>query len=372
MSGQPIPFYRRRSALESYRCPRYFKARYIDQVPDASVPAWRGTTFHECARQYVSLLKQHECSDDLDLAAQAFKLGVVGSMAPAEIIAEVRELWARFTEQFRIDPASVLLAEERPDDEYSWQPDLVRVYDDVDTLDITDFKTHYVVLSDGGARSSFQAKFYAARARRVWKGFRIYRFQFWFVRWNAIVPVEFTPAELDDFDEDLRLLEASILTAIATDTFPAVPGETCQYCRLTCDAVQHPERVPFRLETPAVAVDTLGEYLALQRAADLRREALEGYAAFDGPVRRGAQEFGPGKKVRTEFPVAHVLEVFRQFGIEPQFTVSAHALAKFLNSQRLAHVGDALRRGAITKTGTEYRVRTVDATTNQQGEVCED
>lgn len=352
-----IPFYRRRSALELFACPFAFKARYIDGVQDESSPARRGSAFHEVLRRYVLLLVQCQCSDDLDLAREAFRVGIAASMVPEAIIAEVDQLWWRFVPTFHLDVDSVLHVEERPDDAYRWRPDLVRAYSD--TLEITDFKTYWSVMSEAAARAAFQSRFYSARARVLWPGFAHYRFQFWFVRWGVIVAIEFEPADLDRHDEHLQLLEAGIETAIATNHFPAVPGESCSYCRLECPVASDARVHPIRVTTPTEAQQALGEYLVLKNAADARRLALEDYCRFEGPVALNGIEVAHRAEVATSFPADAVFSVFQAHGLTPSFSISKTALKPWLTTRRYRHVVPDLEAVQQDRIGTAFRVKKV-------------
>lgn len=349
--------YRRRSALQSFACPMYFKSAYVDGLGHDSQPSRRGTAFHLVARRYIELLIAHGCEDDLDLATRAFREGIAASMVSADIIQEVADLWWRFVPTFHLDVDTVLMHEERPDDAYDWQPDLVRVYGDV--LEITDFKTHWAILNQDAAETAFQVLMYSARARRVWPGFGTYRFSLWFVRWGAIIHVESSQADIDRHEEHLRLLEAGIATALATDTWPAVPGDTCQYCTLRCPIADNARLLPVRITSREDAERTLGEYLTLERAVKARRDALEAYAAYAAPIRVQGLEFGAKPTSRAAFPIAPVLEVFRAHGLPATFTVSKTALKPWLEQRRYQHIAPALQQLAVTKSGTEYRVRKV-------------
>lgn len=358
-SGAPVldRKYRRRSALQAYACPLHFREVYVKGRRIESAPARRGTAFHLVFRRYVDLLLQHQCEDDLDLAQQAFREAGAASQVPLAILQEVDQLWSRFVPTFHLDVDSVLMHEERPDDEYDWQPDLVRVYGDV--LDITDLKTHWAVLNQEAANSAFQVAMYSARARKVWPGFSTYRFTLWFVRWGILVHVELTQADIDRHEEQLAILEAGIATSLQLDEWPPVPGETCQYCDIACpvadDAVLH----PVRLQTRGDAERVLGEYLALEQASTARRRALESFTDFEGPVRLNGVEFGPRPTQRVTFPIARVLEVFAQHGVQATFSVSKTALKPYLTQVRYRHVAPALEALGEVKAGTEYRVRKV-------------
>lgn len=352
--------YRRRSALEAFQCPKYFHETYVQNRRHESHPTQRGTAWHLALRRYVELLHAHpsQPEDDLDLAQQAFREAMAASRVSHAVIAEVAELWDRFVPTFHLDHDTLLMHEEQPDDEYQWQPDLVRAYRP-STLEITDFKTHFAVLSEDAARAAFQGKFYAARARRVWPGFQVYRFSFWFVRWGVIVHVELEQSDIDRHEEHLAILEAGIATALQLDEWPAVPGETCQYCDLKCPVADDALLHPVRLQTKADAERVLGEYLALKRAAAARRLTLEQYTSFEGPVRLNGMEFGPRPVERTTFPIQDVMDVFTRHGLTPTFSVAKTAIKPYLTQKRYQHIAPELEALGQEKRSTEFLVRKV-------------
>lgn len=351
--------YRRRSALQAFECPAHFKGVYVDGRRHESHPARRGTAFHLAVRRYIELLTGHENKpdDDADLATQAFREAMAASQVPLSIIQEVDELWSRFVPNFRLDHDALLMHEERPDDEYDWQPDLVRVYGDV--LEITDFKTHFQVLNQAAAASAFQCQFYSARARHIWPGFSIYRFALWFVRWNVIVHVELQQSDIDQHEEHLAILEAGIATSLLTDEWPAVPGETCQYCDLACPVADDALLHPVRIESEADAQQMLGEYLALSQAVKARRAALESWSGLEGPVRLNGLEFGPRPTSSTTFPIQRVLDVFKAHGLAATFSISKTAIKPYLTQVRYRHVAPDLEPLGLVSPGSEYRVRKV-------------
>lgn len=360
MAAETLPDrFKHRSALEAFACPLYFKTRYVDGLEDHSPPALRGSAFHNVIRRYIELLVEYQCSSDLDLAKRAFEEGIAESMVSMAIVDEVDRLFWRIAEGWELDVESVLLVETRPDDEYRWQPDLVRVYESIDTLEITDFKSHFQILAEHVARDSFQAKFYSARARRIWPGFARYRFVFWFVRWNVLVAVEFTQADIDRHEEHVRLTELGIAQALASNTWPAVPGETCGFCRIECPVAADARVHPIRVTTPHEAQRALGEYLALQNAADARRKALSDWCKFEGGVALNGLEIAHRPAAETSFPADRVFEVFQQHGLTPTFSISKSALKPWLTTRRFKHVATDLEALRVEKASTAFRVKKV-------------
>lgn len=352
------PFYRNRSALEAFSCPFRWKRKYLDHVPDDSFPALRGRTFHAAKKFYIQALVAHGCSDDLDLATAALEAGILEELAPADVIAEVTEIWTPHVEHFQLDIDHLLLVEERPQDPdgYDFRPDYVLAFGS--TLEVHDDKTYYATLSPAQARAELQPKFYLARARRIWPGFDTYRFVFHFVRFGQAVDVEFTRAELDDVDTQLLQLEAAIAEAIRRDAFPTRRGVWCTLCHLECPDVPDVRVAPVRANSRADAERILGELAILDQAYSDRREALQAFATFYGPVHLEGLEARVDTKPETRFPATGVIDTLRRQEIDPiDLTLSRSALRRYLETQRYRHVRQELEALGRASTSPTFRIR---------------
>lgn len=352
------PFYRNRSALETFNCPYRWKRKYLDRVPDDSFAALRGRTFHAAKKYYIRLLVEHGCSDDLDLANQALDLGIAEELAPDAVIAEVTDIWRPHVEHFQLDIDHLLLVEERPQDPdgYDFRPDYVLAFGN--TLEVHDDKTYYTTLSPTQAREELQPQFYLARARRIWPGFDTYRFVFHFVRFGQAVDVEFTRGELDDVDARLQQLELAIAAAIERDEFPTRRGAWCTLCHLECPDVPDLRVAPVRATSMEDARQILGELAVLTQATADRREALQAYATFYGPVHLHGLEAAVTTGTESRFPAAAVIDLLRAQAIEPaDLSLSRSALRRYVETKRFAHVREPIEALATTKTAPAFRIK---------------
>lgn len=353
-----VPFYRNRSALETFQCPFRWKRKYLDRVPDDSFPALRGRTFHAAKKHYIQALVAHGCSDDLDLATAALDAGIAEELAPDDVIAEVTAIWQPHVEHFELDIDHLLLVEERPQDPdgYDFRPDYVLAFGN--TLEVHDDKTYYATLSPAQARAELQPKFYLARARRIWPGFQVYRFVFHFVRFGQAVDVEFSAGELDDVDTQLLQLELAIATAIEQDRFPTRRGAWCTLCRLECPDVPDVRVAPVRASTLEEARQLLGELAILDQAYTARREALHAFTQFHGPVTLHGLEARIDTGTETRFPATAVIDALRAQDVDPtDLTVSRSGLRRYLDTKRFRHVREALEALGTSRPKPTFRIR---------------
>lgn len=357
MTTAALPVVHRRSAIEAFACPRRYKALYIDGVPDASDPARRGSAFHAAAHRYIEALRARKQTSDLELAQLALTHGLAETITPPHLAHEVTDLFWRWAESFELDLDALLVAEKRQQDEegYSWTPDLVYAHDDV--LEIRDWKTHHAIWSESQAAAEFQARWYCWQARKLWPGFDRYRIVFVFVRYGVEVAAEFDVPELEYFETSVEGIVAAIRRAHETDDFPAIPGESCSYCTLTCDVAEHPERVPLRLISRVSAERALGLKLAMTAALRTIDEALRGYCQEHGPVTCNGMEIAHRPTEKREYPAAGVYDVLHAAEIPPKFSVSKSALRSYLTTRKFSHVREPLEALAKVTPGSTFRVK---------------
>lgn len=354
-----LPVVHRRSAIEAFSCPRRYKALYIDGVPDESDPARRGSAFHAVAHRYIEALRARKVESDLELAKLALTMGLAETITPPHLAHEVSDLFWRWAESFELDLNALLVVEERQTDDkgHTWKPDLVYAHDDL--LEIKDWKSNFALWSESHAAKTFQAKFYCWQARKLWPGFSRYRIVFVFVRYGVEVAAEFDVPELEYFESSVEGIVAAIRRAGDTNDFPAIPGESCGVCALTCDVAQHPERVPLQLVTQASAEFALGVKLAMTAALRGIDAALNTYCAEHGPVAVNGMEIAHRPTEKMEFPAAGVYEVLHAAEIPPKFTVSKSALRSYLTTKKFSHVREPLEALAKVTPGNKFSVKRV-------------
>lgn len=324
----------RRSAMEAAsQCLFRYEKLWIQGVEDQSDYALRGIAFHAAANRYIHHLLTAGTPQDFDLAKIAFQEGLATVPIPGRLLPEVRDLFDRWAEHFALDLDHFLTAEERQDNsDQVFTPDLV--YGRPHELEIRDFKTFYVALTEAQARQDYQARWYIRNAMKKWPGFPSYRFTFEFVRLGKTLSLTFSPDELDALQRDVDAVLGMITHALATNVWPATPGSGCSYCELDCPIVDETAIVAKRFLTPQLAQQGAAKILAAEQAVKLAKKTLKAYCVANGPITVNGVEWANRPVEERRYPVAAVMEVLRlrnavgAFEGSDGLTISHSALSK--------------------------------------------
>ena len=308
----------RRSAIEAAgHCLFRFNKLYNDGVPEQSDPALRGIAFHACAHRYILRLVDRQLRSDAEESRLGFAEGIASvSDFPARLVMEVRTLFDRWAERFELDLNAYLTSEEHAErSEQTFTPDLV--YIRPSGLEIVDFKTFWVGLTETQARADWQTRWYIRNAMVEWPNCPKYIFTYHFVRLNAVLSVEFQPHELDDLQREIEAVQSRILESTRTGQWPATPGPACTYCNLACPALDNWPIVPKRL-TASLATDVAGKLVAAEQMLKLAKKALKGYCAENGPLSVNGVIWDNRPSISRSYSIDVVLEVFKKLKIDRQ------------------------------------------------------
>jgi hypothetical protein len=365
-----------RSAIAAASCLKRFHEVHDLGLEDASDESRRGTAFHRIIlEEYVPALLAAGTSRDLALLDRAFRAGVRATRCPAHLLDEVEDLVFTWGQAFELDLGAFLLAEERQvHGRVSWQPDLVfayRVTPRGSLLLIRDLKTYHAILTEERIRTELQAQVYARDAMQIWPGFDRYRFEMDFVRYGAVVGVEFTEEEFASLDRKVDAAIATIEDADRRGDWPAQPGEHCGYCRLLCDVADDPRCLDRRAQNREEAAIVAGRVLVLQRMLTSDLAMLRAFTTTEGPVVVGQMEWAHRKIARQKFPAPEVLAIVqaerdqgdRPFPIPAGLTFSKSALAPILQRKgvRRRHPAmvEAIEALARETTSTKFTAKKV-------------
>lgn len=322
----------RRSQLEDADCLWRWRKVWIDGVDDSSDYSLRGQAFAHIKYLYISRLLAANVEADAEEAQAAFIQGIAEHQTPQRLIPELRELWMRHAEVFSLDRSRYLAHEERQVGQgLSFNPDLV--YAHPGELEILDDKTFYSMFTETEAKNSFQGRFYIHEARERWPGFDSYRMTFVFVRFNKVVSVVYTPAELDQIEQEIAAARARIEYAKATNNWPAVAGPSCRYCELSCPVADEKMRLPVRL-TSEQATHVASWVLVADKAMKTVKKALKAYASVNGPITVGDVVFDHRPVIGRSYPVEVVTRLLKQYGVDTiedikhELTISHSSLKK--------------------------------------------
>ena len=352
----------RRSAMEAAsQCLFRYEKLWIQGVEDQSDYALRGIAFHAAANRYIHHLLTAGTPQDFDLAKIAFQEGLATVPIPGRLLPEVRDLFDRWAEHFALDLDHFLTAEERQDTEGQvFTPDLV--YGRPHELEIRDFKTFYVALTEVQARADWQARFYIRNAMRKWPGFPLYRFTFEFVRLGKVLSLTFTPDELDALDRDVDSVLGMIQHATATGVWPATPGQACTYCELKCPLVDQQAILPKRFLTPQLAQQGAALIIAAEQQIKIAKKTLKAYCVANGPILVNGVEWANRPVEERRYPVSAVMEALQArnaLGIfdapSKGLTISHSALSKLF--RQFPELEDALSIHVQAKTTYRFTAR---------------
>lgn len=330
----------RRSAVEAAsQCLYRYKAIWVDGVDDQSDYAARGIAFHACAHRYIERLVERGLVQDHEEAEAAFIEGIATSRLPGRLVKEVRELFDRWAEHFALDLDNFLAAEERQDTpDQVFTPDLV--YGRPHELEIQDFKTFYVELTETQAREDWQARFYIRNAMRKWPGFPSYRFTFVFVRLGRTLSLTFSPDEIAALERDVEAVLAMVKMASETGVWPATPGGACTYCELKCPIVDQPVVMPKRFLDAADVPRFAAWVLAADQMLKMAKKALKQHCVANGSVMVGNVEYANRPVLERKYPVDALMKVLEHRNLMGAFdqsaaqglTISHSALSKLLKA----------------------------------------
>jgi hypothetical protein len=321
---------RRRSALEAAACLHRYNELYNKGVVDQSQFALRGTGFHACAHAYIKRLVAKHLPADAEEAAAAFQEGIASALTPANLVNEVRDIWDRFAEHFELDLDAFLYSEERQQvDEETFTPDLV--YARADELEIIDWKTFFVGLTEDQAKKNYQARMYIGNAMKLWPGFKTYRFTFAFVRLNRFASAVFDATDAERVDRENAAIVATLTQAAHRGEWPAAAGAHCAYCSLECP-LETPAMIPARLVTQQQVLDVASELIAGAQRTKALLAALKAYCSVNGPVDLKGVVYAHREQISRSYPADPLFDVLRSRVIAAEFSVSASALKKLVKN----------------------------------------
>lgn len=304
-----------RTALEhSQSCPYRYQQLHIVGLREHSEPAERGRVFHDAAHAYGRLLWQAKASHDYDQGRIALRTSLIRNNTPVNLHREITLLFNKWMRGFVLDLAAYLLSEELlVFKRLRYRPDLVYAFESV--LEVHDFKTWYVGMTEVQARREFQTRFYLALASVIYPGFPRYRMVYHFVRVGTSVTVDFTPPQLESVLDEIRSAVLAEHQMRERDDFPARPGQHCGFCQLECPEIDHLQRAPMRVRDEAEAKQLAGETLPLQKGLRERRKALKAWAASHGVLHVNGMDFANWRQSMQRFRLGDVLAILYKHGV---------------------------------------------------------
>ena len=359
--------------MEAAGCPLHFYHRYVAQAPGSTSDASRiGKLFHAAMDAYIRYLKDGNLDTALGYLdnhwaaiVQSEAANDVGVRAIAD---QALDLLTPFIASHAFPWQTIVAAERGFSYNENWKPcgwdapemflrgrtDLLQVYDP-EELQIIDWKTSRVPMTQEEAEASPQMPLYALMAFLEYPGFQIYRTKIFYVRYPNSPPLEvvFTVDQMDDlkrrvidFSDGIeRLIERYLLFLAIADEIPnegpsknrrwfqnhpnqwlaplteaakiwePKPCDCCAFCRYSCPIADNPDTSLLVIRDEDAARAQAERYLALEAGMAAITEALGFWTHEHGTVQVGKAKFGWDQSERTEYDEDTVRQSCEALGV---------------------------------------------------------
>lgn len=361
-----------RSAIETYRrCPRQYKAKYVDRTPDPSGPAAQvGIALHKAVEDYAEFLfQQHSRSDK-----EAFRHICEREFAdlPPEQSLDARHVAAEFADSYvmlldYVHGLEITLDTPLPDGDVATGR--------LDRLDIVleeravmhDYKTGRYVPPSSEMATDFQNLFYGWLVRENFPQVAEIAVAHLFVRYGAVRDAVLDPSDIDWVADYAARAAASIK---ADENWIPKSGTWCSFCPNLFTCVNEgtcPEN--------NISLDVAVQWHAWASAILGRVEPQIREAAKDEPVPYDEQNLiGFWDSKTTSYKTEMVLAVCTGLGIDFADFLQAKVTAVNKLAKRTDEWGRMVREAKVIKTGTRFgkRARAKETNEETQEEVSND
>lgn len=316
-------------------CPYFFKAQYIDKIPQRKTPPLMvGNFFHEWAESYVRHLTKTKQQTDLAFGAERFeKMWEMrhGSKdyktLPEKYYADLAAMIDGFLKTHVFDPDKVggvelelafdvgwkLVEWMAPDVFFRMKVDRIDLDDDVCT--VVDYKTGWAVESEEQMPSNAQLKRYVFGASRMIKATR-WRVSLDYVRFGYTRTIDIDLAEAEKEQARIEAVSRRIERAIKANEFPATPGTSCNWCPVFDACPAKKDAAEFRgVQTEDEAIAALGMLILSERNRKALQDALKAWTGTSGVVKSGGMQYGPSRRQELTYPLADVQGWLSRHGI---------------------------------------------------------
>lgn len=348
-----------RSMLEASQCGLRYSRLYVEGMTDESTISRRGSAYHKVKKCYIKRLAAAQVEMDAEESVLAFQEGIAEAKATPDIIAEVRSIFERHREHFVLNLDAYVASEERrvitAEDglQFILEPDLEYAWAQRNEFETVDDKTYYVGFTDAQAEQMFQTRYYIWAQMQDHPGFATYRMTYNFVRLNTFATCVFTPDQFDELDREVRAGEASRRQRHAEQDWTAQPGDVCAFCTFACPVADDPRRAIVRVHDKDTFALLAGKELVEKKRRQAEMKALKQFCVQNGPQNVQGEVFDHYKSVSRSYPAAVVVDRARSLGLQPDFTVTASALKRFVKASPPT-MADSLKAVEMTKETARF------------------
>lgn len=355
---KPLEERRRRSAREWFaNCPFAYAAYYVHELSSETTATRRGSCFHEARQRYIRSLWAQRIEADHDLAQIALTQACVLWPLPYAEWMDVRQLWARFTENYMLNLTTYYSCEDAIAGPFGADLRLDEVHvPNEDTIRAIDAKTWWRIPSQSEMAESFQTRYYLAAMRRVFPGFTRYELQYDLARYGThsdVITADL--GDLDEFEEYIAEQDLALAAAEEDGRYPAMPGAHCRYCVARCPLVEHEQAGVYRAVDSESARRIVDRLAVLHRDTETLTSVLRGFAEQSGPVESGGIEWAFRPTARATYNAAHVLAVLEEHGVAFNLKLSATAVKPLITSKKkYVAIADEIKALAQTTVQTKF------------------
>lgn len=343
-------------------CPRAYKLKYVDRVPEAPSDALIiGRLVHEIIAEYDRHLLANNLETDITVLPEITRR--VFYREPNQLgsnrLPEIEAIMETFAQSHIFHPALTVGIEEQikiqltPDITFWGVLDLLEI--DGTTATIVDYKTDWAVRSQAEVEKDFQLQVYAWAVTKEYPQVDTFKARLEFVRHAVIREVEIDAAAVAKTEAKLLGLIDQVEKECE---FAPRPGAGCSWCSYIemCPALKNLNgQIICKSQEDAVRI--AGELALLEKQVADRKEALKQWCTVNGMVEANGLAWGfyPTISKSIEDP-RRFAEIVSGLGDDPYnyLTVDGRKAKKLWNKPEVAAALEAI---SVDKSYTTFTSR---------------
>lgn len=281
-------------------CPRLYKLKYIDKVPEApSVPLEIGKLVHQIIAAYDMHLLDNGLQTDVTVLSDLTRKIFFNPPEPHHLgldhLEEIEQIIETFGGSHLFNPATTVGIEEHiklplGPEMFFWSV-LDRLEIDGKTAIIVDYKTDWQIRSQSDAEKDLQLQIYAWIVSKEYPQVENFRGRLEFVRHAVVREVEIDAAVVAKTEQKVL----AMIDQIEKETvFAPRPGAACSWCGYVemCPALKNLGAGQVICKSREDAVRIAGELALLEKQIEDRKKALKLWCTVNGPVENNGLAWG--------------------------------------------------------------------------------
>jgi len=338
-------------------CPRSFKLRYLDRIPEKPSDALIiGRLVHEIIAEYDRALLKSGLQTDITLLPEITQM--VFYKKPHHLgssrFTEIESIIESFANSHIFNPNTTVGIEEKiklplSNDILFWAVlDRLEIDDNVAT--IMDYKTDWAIRSQAETENDFQLHIYAWIVKKEYPQVDTFKARLEFVRHGVVREVDIDPVKVATTEDKIFGLIRQIESEVE---FAPRPGEGCSWCSYVdmCPALKNLGGSIIKDEQDALRV--AGELVLLEKQVADRKEALKKWCNVNGFVETNGLQWGYYvTESKSISDVKEFTKIMRDLGEDPEkyLSVDERRFTKKLQEK----YADALASVLVDKSYTRF------------------